>query len=67
MFIHHNQEKRKFKGQGLVEFALTLPIFLVLLFGVFETARLIFLYSAVFTASRDAARFAGAPVTALRA
>ena len=47
-------------GQGMVEFALTLPIFLLLLFGIFEVARLVFLYSAVFTASRDAARYAGA-------
>ena len=52
--------RRKSKGQGMVELALTLPIFLILVFGVFEIARLVFFYSAVFTASREAARYASA-------
>lgn len=59
-WLSRKDRRKKTRGQGLVEFALTLPIFLVLLFGIFEVARLIFLYSAVFTASRDAARYAGA-------
>jgi len=51
--------KRNF-GQGLVELALTLPIFLLLVYGIFEVGRLIFMYSAVLNASRDAARYAAA-------
>ena len=45
------------RGQSLVELALTLPIFLILLIGVMEIARVVFLYNAVFTASREAARY----------
>lgn len=48
---------RKRKGQGLLEFALVLPIFLLLVFGIIESARLIMTYSSVYTASREAARF----------
>ena len=47
-------------GQGLVELALTLPIFLLLMYGIFELGRAIFMYSAVLNASRDAARYAAA-------
>jgi len=45
-------------GQALVEFALTLPIFLLLLGGIMEIGRLIYFYTAVFTASREAVRYA---------
>lgn len=58
MTFRRSQEKRKHHGQGLVEFALTIFIFLILVIGLFEVARLVFLYSSVFTASRDAARYA---------
>lgn len=50
-------------GQGLVELALTLPIFLMLVYGIFEVGRMIFMYSAVLNASRDAARYAAATGT----
>ncbi len=42
-----NRSKRKFKGQGLVEFALVIPILLLLVFGIIEAGRLLFIYSAV--------------------
>lgn len=48
----------KHKAQAMVEFALTLPVFLVLLLGVIELSRLFLAYSSVFTASREASRFA---------
>jgi hypothetical protein len=54
-----NKSKRC-KGQGMVELALVLPLFLLLLYGIFEIGRLVFMYSAVLNASRDAARYAGA-------
>jgi hypothetical protein len=44
-------------AQGLVEFALVLPILLLLVFGVIEFGRLLFFYTTVFTASREATRF----------
>lgn len=60
MIYYNSRRHRQNKGQALVELALTLPIFLVLVYGIFEVARLVFMYSEVFNASRDAARYAGA-------
>jgi hypothetical protein len=50
----------KTRAQTMTEFALALPIFLMLILGVFEMGRLLFVYSAVFTASREAARYGSA-------
>ncbi len=47
-------------GQSLVELALTLPIFLLLLIGIFEVGRLVFFYNAIYSASREGARYAAA-------
>lgn len=55
-----SNKQRKSIGQGMVELALTLPLFLLLLYGIFEVGRLVFMYSAVLNASRDAARYAAA-------
>lgn len=44
----------------MVEFALAIPVFLLLVFGVFEFGRMLMTYSAVFTASREAARYGSA-------
>ena len=44
-------------GQGLVEFALTIPVVLVIVLGMIEAGRLLFIYSSVVTASREAARY----------
>lgn len=59
-----NSYKRKHKSddkaQGIVEFALVLPILLLVMFGIIEFGRLLFTYSAVFTSSRDAARYGSA-------
>lgn len=46
------------RGQGLVEFALILPVFLLLILGIVEFGRLMITYSSISTASRDAARYA---------
>lgn len=45
------------KAQAMVEFALVLPILMLIIIGVFEAGRLLFYYVAVNTASRDAARY----------
>ena len=50
--------KHKSKGQSLVEFALILPILLMLLLGIFEIGRVIWAYITVQSAARDAARYA---------
>ena len=44
-------------GQAMAEFALTLPIFLLLVFGVIELSRFFLVYSSVFTAVREATRY----------
>jgi Flp pilus assembly protein TadG len=49
-----------YRGQAIVEFAIALPILLALLVGIFEVGRLVFIYSAVTNASREAARYASA-------
>jgi len=45
------------RGQFLVEFALILPAFLLLVMGIVEFGRLMFTYASVATASREAARY----------
>lgn len=46
------------RGQGLVEFALVLPIFVVLLFGVIDGARFVYMNSVLSQAAREGARLA---------
>ncbi|MDZ4159306.1 MAG: TadE/TadG family type IV pilus assembly protein [Anaerolineaceae bacterium] len=55
-----HQDMYQSKAQGMVEFALALPIFLLLMFGVIEFGRLFLTYSAVYSASREAARYGAA-------
>jgi len=45
-------------GQAMAEFALTIPVCLLLIFGIIELSRFFLTYSSVFTASREATRFA---------
>ncbi len=47
-------------AQGMVEFALVLPMLIVALFGIIEVGRLLFIYNAVATSSREAARYGSA-------
>lgn len=49
-----------FRAQAIVEFAIVLPILLVVLIGILEVGRLILIYSAVTNASREAVRYASA-------
>ncbi|HSL47329.1 MAG TPA: TadE family protein, partial [Anaerolineales bacterium] len=48
------------RAQAIVEFAIVLPILLMLLVGILEVGRMIFIYAAVTNASREAARYASA-------
>ncbi len=58
--------KNKQYGQAMAEFALTLPIFLLLVFGIIELSRFFLVYSSVFTASREASRYGSAAGTTTR-
>jgi Flp pilus assembly protein TadG len=49
-----------FRAQAMVEFAIAAPILFALLIGIFEVGRLIFIYTAVTNASREAVRFGSA-------
>ncbi len=46
------------RGQAMVEFALVIPIFLVVLLGIIETGRFIFNYEVLNNAAREGARYA---------
>ena len=50
--------RRNDRGQSLVEFALVLPIFLLLIFGVVDAGRLVYTYNTISNAARDGARVA---------
>lgn len=51
-------KKQRTKGQELVEFALVIPVFCLMLIGLFEIGRLIFLKHNLDKATREAARTA---------
>jgi len=54
---------KKSKAQAMVEFAIALPLLLMLLYGILEAGRLLFMYSTVVTASRQAVRYGSATGT----
>lgn len=47
-------------AQAMVEFAIALPVLLLLLYGILEAGRFLFIYSSVVTASRQAVRYGSA-------
>ncbi len=49
---------RQSAGHGLVEFALVIPIFFVLLFGLLDAGRFVFMSSVLSQAAREGARLA---------
>lgn len=46
------------RGQGLVEFALVLPLFLLMVMGIIDGGRVIFAFNQMSQATRDVARVA---------
>ena len=56
----YKSARTKTKAQAMVEFAIVLPLLLVLLYGLLEAGRLLFIYSTVVTASRQAVRYGSA-------
>ena len=57
------QVPKRQAGQSAVEFALILPILLIILIGILEVGHLIFVYVSVFNATREAARYGSATGT----
>jgi Flp pilus assembly protein TadG len=59
----NNMIKKKFSlsqkspAQAMVEFALVLPILLLVIYGLLEVGRLVFIYSSAVSAARQAARY----------
>jgi hypothetical protein len=54
-----DRAKRKTsRGQALVEFSLVIPIFLLLLVGLFDLGRAVFAYNTLTNAAREGARLA---------
>ena len=49
---------RRSRGQAIAEFALVIPVFLLILMGIFDAGRAIFVYNGLTNAAREAARFA---------
>jgi len=60
MRIFKSNRKERTKAQTMVEFALVLPILLVIIYGLLEVGRLIFIYSSIVSASREAVRYGSA-------
>jgi Flp pilus assembly protein TadG len=50
--------RRGQRSQSLVEFALVLPLFLLVMFSAIDVCRLLYAYTAISSAARDAARTA---------
>ena len=48
----------KTRGQAMVEFALVIPIFILLMVGLFDFGRVVWVNDTLATAAREAARFA---------
>ncbi len=47
----------KKRGQAMVEFMLVLPVLIILLYGIIEVSRLVFIFASTANASRQAARY----------
>src|SRR4030095_5438784 len=66
-FKSRNQKKigglralRAERAQAIVEFAIALPVLMMLLVGIMEVSRMLFMYASVVNSSRDAVRYASA-------
>jgi Flp pilus assembly protein TadG len=52
-----NPQASTLDGQGLVEFALAIPLFLLLLFGLIDIGRLVYVNNALAEGAREGARW----------
>lgn len=60
MLKKYFRNEKNSPAQAMVEFALVLPILLLVVYGLLEAGRLLFMYASVTTASRQAVRYASA-------
>ena len=60
MKLFPHRHSKKIRAQAILEFALILPLLLMLIYGIIEVGRLIFIFSSVANASRQAARYGSA-------
>ena len=58
--IIQKQKTKRHHAQAMVEFAIILPLLVVLVLGILEIGRIVFIYAAVTNASREASRFGSA-------
>ena len=58
MTLTGRKARRKSRGQTLAEFALVFPLLILLLMGIFDFGRAIFLYNSLTNAAREGARLA---------
>jgi Flp pilus assembly protein TadG len=58
MRLRRFTDARTGRGQGLVEFALVLPIILLLIFGAVDLGRAVYAYNTIANAARNGARVA---------
>ena len=56
----HNRKKPGSRAQAMVEFAIVAPILFLMLLGILEVGRMMFLYASVTNASREAVRYGSA-------
>ena len=49
--------RHQFSGQDLVEYALLLPLMLIMIMGIFDLGRITFTYSTIVNISREGARY----------
>ena len=57
MKLNFRFQRRRQKGQGLVEFALALPILLLVIMAIVDFARLVVIYTAVSNGAREGSRY----------
>ncbi|HET9083769.1 MAG TPA: TadE family protein, partial [Candidatus Limnocylindrales bacterium] len=55
---HLRRQRAWERGQALLEFALVLPIFILLLVAIFDLGRAVFAYNTLTNAAREGARMA---------
>jgi len=60
MTIKTKNYRSRSSGQAITEFGLALPILMLVVVGLFEVGRAVFIYSSVTNASREAVRYATA-------
>jgi hypothetical protein len=55
--IHPLRFNRTWRAQAMVEFMVVLPVLVLLMYGIVEVSRLVFIFASVSNASRSAARY----------